>query len=179
MSNDNRRRQEELKRLYDYNPETGIFIQKTTRGGKIAGSIAGSLHSSGYIHIRFEGKPQKAHRLAFLFMEGYIPEEVDHINRVRNDNRWANLKESSRSENNSNVKRKNKSGYSGVHWNKRDLGWQVTIRKKGVSYSNGFFEYSELPQAVEAANKLRLDLYGKSALIEEFDGKLPSIEDLV
>jgi hypothetical protein len=51
-------------------------------------------NSLGYVQIKISGKLYHAHRLAWLYVYGYMPEkEIDHINRIRDDNRIANLRE--------------------------------------------------------------------------------------
>ena len=75
-----------------YDPETGIFTRRVLRGGQKPGTIAGTLHWKGYIYIRLGNKKYYAHRLAFLYMTGSIPEQIDHIDCVRHNNRWSNLR---------------------------------------------------------------------------------------
>lgn len=91
--------QKRLKELLHYDPDTGIFTWKVRPANCLQiGDVAGGTDFYGYCRIRVLGKICKAHRLAFLYMEGYMPENcVDHINRIRNDNRWCNLREVSRS----------------------------------------------------------------------------------
>lgn len=67
-----------------YCTKTGTF----TRGKKVAGSV----YKNGYRYVSFEGTRYRAHRLAFLFMDGEIPEMIDHINGIRDDNSWDNLR---------------------------------------------------------------------------------------
>ncbi len=80
--------QQRLKELLIYDPDSGHFINKVSRGrgGKI-GAIAGSPDKDGYIIIGIDRKSYKAHRLAFLYMEGYMPTKVDHDNRIPYDNK--------------------------------------------------------------------------------------------
>lgn len=88
--------QEQLKEHIHYDPETGIFT-RIKRGNmdnrsKI-GEALGSKDSYGYTQFNVLGETYLAHRLAYLYMTGEWPaEEVDHINRVRDDNRWDNLR---------------------------------------------------------------------------------------
>lgn len=147
---------EEVRRLLDYDPETGIFTWKprprsrfdTDRmfnswNSRFAGKVAGSLHKYGYIHIGFGGKLHKAHRLAWMYVYGYAPKEgIDHINHCRDDNRIANLRLASHSENHRNRKRHkhNKSGVAGVVWHKRDRLWCAAIGVNGKSKVLGYFK---------------------------------------
>ena len=59
----------------------------------------------------------------------FPPETIDHINRVRDDNRWRNLRPVSQKENSRNQKiySTNTSGISGVTWRKQDKVWRSTI----------------------------------------------------
>lgn len=93
---------EELQELYEYNPNTGIFISKIYRGKYKAGDIITGTLTDGYINIYHKGRVYGLHRLAFLFMGEPLPEKpfvVDHINRIRWDNRWVNLRKVTNSEN--------------------------------------------------------------------------------
>ena len=95
--------QDDLKERLSYDPLTGIFIWKTAYQSRYIGKEAGSYHCDGYKHISIKKVLYLSHRLAFLYMEGSFPEEdTDHINRVRSDNRWCNLKRTTASDNNYN-----------------------------------------------------------------------------
>ena len=122
--------QERLKELLDYDPDTGVFVWKVRRGGTIvAGSVAGCLHSSGYMHTKVDHKNYKMHRLAFLFMEGsFPPDQVDHINHDRADNRWENLRPVTNQENkrHTSMRIDNTSGVTGVCREGRK--WKVRIQ---------------------------------------------------
>lgn len=119
--------QKELKEQLNYDPDTGIFTWNVGKFGASLGNIAGSRHKTmGYIFIGLKNKRYLAHRLAFLYMEGYIPEnEVDHINGNRSDNRWSNLRHVSTTCNhqNCNLRSDNKSGVQGVMYRKDRMKW--------------------------------------------------------
>ena len=136
--------QDRLKELLDYDPETGIFINKTNRGKKIKkGSKTGHLDKDGYWQICIDYKNYRAHRLVFLYMEGYLPENgIDHIDRNKLNNRRNNLREVSQTCNrrNCNIYKANKSGVTGVCWYKRDKKWEVSIRNFGKKIFCGYFE---------------------------------------
>lgn len=137
--------QDRLKELLDYDPETGVFIWKIDLiKQKTKEKIAGCLHkNSGYHHITINGHKHKAHRLAFLYMEGYFPEnQIDHIDRNRSNNRWDNLREVSRTCNarNSNIPKNNKSGVVGVCWHKLNNKWISSIMVFGRTVHLGYFD---------------------------------------
>jgi len=76
-------------------------------------------------------------------MEGYIPEnQVDHVNRIRDDNRWCNLRHVSRSCNmrNASISIANTSGVTGVTWHKNANKWVAHIRALDSTKHLGIFE---------------------------------------
>ena len=159
--------QDRLKELFEYDPDTGIFTRLISLGNQKAGTPCLSK-KNGYIKIQIDGVPYYAHRLAFLYMEGMIPIIVDHINQIKDDNRWSNLRESTDSSNKANITRKsnNTSGYKNVSWNINANKWQVQVQKNGRNHSGGYFE--SMKDAVESANTLRLHLFGEFATIEVY-----------
>ncbi|WP_422109091.1 HNH endonuclease [Xenorhabdus bovienii] len=62
-------------------------------------------------------KPGCRCRIAWLYVYGFMPKIIDHINRIRNGNRITNLRECDFSENarNRKIQTNNKSGINGVH----------------------------------------------------------------
>jgi hypothetical protein len=153
--------QKRLKELLDYDPETGLFHWKANRrGGSKANDLAGHKRSDGYIEIRIDGKAHRASRLAFLFIEGYLPEhEIDHINRVRDDNRWFNLRHVSHICNmrNKSVRQDNTSGITGVSWDRDRNKWQTHIAVNGDNKFLGRF--NDLKKAVHERWKAEI-MYG-------------------
>lgn len=85
--------QETLKKYLKYDKESGVFTWVVSRGNRLAGDIAGSIEK-GYTRIRLGGVNHAAHRLAWLYETGTWPlGEIDHIDRVRDNNRFANLRD--------------------------------------------------------------------------------------
>ncbi len=125
--------QERLKELLVYDPDTGIFTSKVDRSTNVkVGDACETLSHYGYLQVYIDGRVYKLHRLAFLYMEGYMPEyEVDHKNGVRVDNRWCNLRHVSKFCNMQNCKKSsnNKSGFSGV--SASGDRWVATARAHG------------------------------------------------
>lgn len=107
----------DLRAILGYDHETGRFWWKVLRGGPAQkGSPAGCWQRTGYLVIRILGKNYHAHRLAwYLIHEMWPPADIDHRNSIRNDNRIANLRLATRSQNRENTaNRQPLSGYRGV-----------------------------------------------------------------
>jgi glucose dehydrogenase len=116
-----------LKRVLevlDYDPLTGIFINKIRRSNAMPGERAGNVGPNGYRTIMIDYKAYYAHHLAVLIMTGRsLPKKkvVDHDDWDRDGNWWDNLKVTNQVVNGHNRKGLNKnntSGYAGVWQNK-------------------------------------------------------------
>ncbi len=135
---------ERLRELLEYNSETGVFRWKVNKGRKFkAGMIAGNINH-GYRVIEIDGKLYGAHRLAWLHAHGRWPaREIDHINRIKDDNRIANLREATRAQNRANcgATKNNTAGVRGVF--KRRFKFRAQIACAGRSYYLGDFSTVE------------------------------------
>lgn len=130
--------QAELKEQLHYDPETGIFTWLSKRFGKIAGT---TNKYSGYVVITIKQYKIQAHRLAWLYVNGYMPKIIDHINGKRNDNRVCNLRDCLQYQNMCNIKMhiSNTSGFKGVDYVKRLNKFRARCRFKGIRYDLGLF----------------------------------------
>lgn len=134
--------QERLHELLSYDPDTGFFMWKKKRSKAKVNSPAGVVNARGYIQIGIDKKVFLAHRLAWIYTYGALPAgQVDHINRVKTDNRLCNLRDVSPSENaqNRHVVSANKSGYKGVSWDATRGKWLAAIELMGRTYHLGRF----------------------------------------
>lgn len=149
-----------LQEVLDYNPETGEFLCKgPTRGGVIAGTLAGCLCGDGYRRISIDNQVYLAHRLALLYMIGEWPDkDIDHINGSRSDNRICNLREATGSQNmQNNNKAHGRSKYRGVWWHKRGGKWEAAIKIDGKSVYIGLFLTEEL--AAKAYQQAQIEFH--------------------
>lgn len=157
--------QERLKELLAYDPSTGFFTWREDRGnGVLPGDRAGSIQVSGHRSIDVDGKKQRAHRLAFLYMTGAMPTKlVDHIDRDRDNNAWANLRETDDSGNcrNRGMGKNNTSGIKGVFWHVTSSKWVASIGVNGKTVHIGSFEDKE--KAAEAYAAAAANMHGEYA----------------
>jgi Demerecviridae HNH endonuclease len=140
--------QARLKELLTYDPDTGVFRWSKRRGGVKFGGLCGRVSKvHGYLEICIDRELIRAHRLAFLYMTGRLPGAyVDHANRDKTDNRWANLREATMPQNMVNVglRPNNTSGLVGVVWDKARGKWRAQIRLKGRKKNLGRYASAEL-----------------------------------
>lgn len=153
--------QSDLKENLSYDPLTGLFIRlKSRQKTRWSGKPAGYTDAKGYVRIRLpDGKIYKAHRLAWLYVNGYWPEhDIDHVDNNPSNNTINNLRKATRSENRQNIRKahsKNSHGYFGV--SKRSNGrWQARIIVGKVAHHIGTFMTAEAAQDAYVSAKRRL-----------------------
>jgi hypothetical protein len=137
---------EYLNRILRVDPETGILYWKIKRSNRKAGSIAGRSSPRGYVNISIDGPTYRAHRIVFALHYGRWPiGEIDHLNRIKSDNRIENLAECTRAENGQNrgMLSSNTSGYRGVSWDKHHRKWRAAISRNGKSRIIGNFDSAQ------------------------------------
>lgn len=140
-----------LREVLNYDPHTGNFIWLITKKGAKFGHAAGSYNDAGYWMVKIDQRIYRAHRLAWLYMTGLWPkDQIDHINGIRDDNRWCNLREATRSENHQNlaISKRNTSGFIGVSWHKPTQKWVAHIKVAGRGSNLGSFTKPEDAYAV-------------------------------
>ena len=162
-----------LRQLLSYDASTGIFTRRISQTNRVkVGDIAGSPNQKGYINIMVDGRLYPSHRLAWLYVHGEWPRaQIDHINGTKTDNRIANLREATNSQNMQNMRTArsdNTSGLLGVRWHKRDKRWHARIMVDGKARHLGSFGSSDDAQAAYLAAKRQLHDFGEVA-------KAPSI----
>jgi hypothetical protein len=141
--------QSRLQCLLDYNQETGLFTRKKTASSPIGSArvVAGYLAKDGYVYVHVDGKRYFAHRLAFLHVIGTMPLMfVDHINGIKSDNRFANLRDVDASTNMQNLKRphaRSSTGLLGVSLHKKTGKYRAMIHYGGKLRHLGLFHTKE------------------------------------
>lgn len=116
-------------------------VYNTRFAGKRAGSRSAT---NGYRTVCIQWEAYKEHRLIWLLVTGGWPRTgLDHVNGVKDDNRFDNLREADQSENGQNIAAPctNTSGFIGVSPSKGK--WAATITLKGKKYHLGYFNTPE------------------------------------
>lgn len=127
-----------------YCPETGVL----TRKGKLCSQRG---NADGYLRVMVGGKSYYQHQLAFFLMECRWANEIDHINGDPSDNRWVNLREVTRSQNNMNK--------SSLNVSRRPHNWwDVRVTKDKVTYQE---RYKCFGKAAVAAKRLKNKIHGE------------------
>ena len=165
---------EELVRILDYDPVSGIFRWKENLSSRnTIGRIAGSVSKiTGYVQIRIRRKLYYAHRLAWFYVHKNWPINVDHQNLDRADNRLDNLREATKAQNNRNalLSKNNSSGYKGV-FKKSENKFFARISHKSRSIHIGCYETAE--DAAQAYDHKAIQLYGNFAQTNKMLGLIP------
>ena len=156
--------QQELKTLLHYDPPTGVFRWRhEPKRGMQPWDVAGNIDRQGYVQIKIGGKVLMAHRLAWLYVHGELPKQVDHKNMTRSDNRIDNLRAADNSCNgmNKRMQSNNTTGYKGVTFHKGTGRYHAKIQANGVRKSLGYYETAE--QAHKAYMTAAGELHGQFA----------------
>lgn len=142
-----------LKSKYLYDPTTGVFSNRKT------GKLLGGINKYGYVRAFLKKKEYSLHRLAWFYMYGRMPKNIDHINHNRSDNRISNLREVDVAENQKNKSKykNNTSGHHGVHWSKGKRRWVASISIDKQQKQLGVF--ADFSDAVDARKNAEI-LYG-------------------
>ena len=144
---------QELQQAFDYDPATGIFRNKYTRNNKTkSGSVAGYAENTGYVRLALHNRRMQAHRVAWYFMTGIDPmsKQIDHIDRVRSNNAWANLRLVTHSQNQVNAPAKG--------WTRYRSRYYAQIRIDGALVSLGGYGTPE--EAHEVYKAKHIELHG-------------------
>lgn len=163
--------QELLHQLIDYDPMSGSLTWRPRPVAWFSPGNIGSdavarvwnhknagrpalnhVQSHGYLCGAIFGKGWKAHRAAWLWMTGELPDEIDHVDGVRTNNAFSNLRNVSKTGNqrNRSLNHNNSSGRVGVYYFARNDRWVALI---AGTYIGCFETFDEAAQARAAAER--------------------------
>lgn len=144
---------ERVAEVFRCDAETGV-LERKLKSGRWRACGGKPNHSSGYSHLKIDGKNYLAHRLIWLLTHGEWPEnEIDHVDRDRMNNKIENLRDATRTENSHNctMNKNNSIGYPGVSFHKQHKKYRARIK---VNYKNIFFGCVEIAEEAFTAYML-------------------------
>lgn len=150
--------QSELLSLFDYRDGVLYWKENTKNNAIKKGTKAGHFcNTHKYCHIRIKSIKYRLHRIIWKMLKGYDPKELDHINRVKHDNRIENLREVTGSQNlyNKGPSKNTASGVKGVSFDTSTKKWRVRIYVEKKEMHFGFYSDFELACLVVAEAKAK------------------------
>lgn len=147
-----------LKSIIYYDEVTGLATWKLNVSKRQkAGCEIGYLEVQGYRCVRINGVLYRTHRLAWFYIHGCWPDNIDHINGIRDDNRISNLRSVTDQENQKNQKIRddNTSGFIGVSWSQERNKWvsYINHNKKRIPLGRFDKKYEAIKARVKANKK--------------------------
>tara|TARA_R110000765_G_scaffold420917_1_gene526341 strand:- start:671 stop:1096 length:426 start_codon:yes stop_codon:yes gene_type:complete len=140
--------------------------------------VAGKRRTDGYRDIRVDGVSYKSHRIAWLLVyEAFPPNDIDHINGIRDDNRLVNLRAATSLENHRNMRLhpSNKSGFCGVCWSKTIQRWCADISVYGKNIRLGAFTDKADAIAARQAANTKYNFHPNHGMPVGADGETPAL----
>lgn len=172
--------QERLLALLAYDPETGRLFwrdrpvsmfregehgaEHTCRwwNNRFAGREAFTVrHPSGYLMGKIDGEMWLAHRVIWKLVYGTEPNEIDHEDGTKSDNKLSNLRDVDRSGNRRNqpLPITNTSGAMGVTWAPKQGKWHARITVAGCRIHLGSFSCFDAAVAARKAAERELGFH--------------------
>lgn len=143
--------QAQIRQMFDYDPISGLMTRKISTGSRGRdGAKVGTLVGAGYLKVSINYENFLVHRLVWLHVHGVWPtEDIDHINGVKTDNRLANLRLVTKSQNQHNIRQRhnNTSGFTGVRPNTTENKWAARITVNSKEIHLGCFSTKEAAAA--------------------------------
>lgn len=156
---------DELRRLFTYEPETGILRSRLKRGRHGPVSIVGNFSiGNGYMLVCIDHVHYMAHRLVWKMVTGDEPTaQIDHRDGDKVNNRWANLRPVTNGQNiqNSKIRVDNGSGAKGVCWDAWHRKWAAYISVNGQQFKLGRFDQKD--HAISARASAERKMHGEFA----------------
>lgn len=144
--------QDFLRKVFKYDPSTGELRYRINTASGRPGELATIKHNEGYLTTSIGGKQRLAHRIIYMYMTGKEPVQIDHINHIRDDNRWSNLRnvQSRQNQLNTSLSSNNTTGHNGVTWTREGkYTAQICVNRKVINLGT----FSNLADAIAARKK--------------------------
>lgn len=148
--------QDYLWEILDYDQFTGKLFWKSRKSENWNTRYAGkeaftAINGRGYLCGTILGKQYRKHRVIWLWQQGWSPPYIDHIDHDKTNNKMENLRAVTKLENEKNqpLRKENKSGRTGVCYDKSRNRWIASISDKSLGRFNSFEEALKVREEAE------------------------------
>lgn len=126
---------------------------------RFAGKEIKTISAGGYISCKILGVTMPLHRFVWFRETGEWPDCIDHINGIRTDNRWCNLRNVTKQENNRNAKlrKDNSTGYQGIDFMKKEGKFRARILGSNTGNSIYLGLFDSLEEAIVARKAAEIE----------------------
>lgn len=153
--------QDQLKSVLAYDSTTGVFTWTNPSSNRVKlGDVAGNIEPTGYVGMVVNYGRYRAHRLAWLYVYGVMPDgEIDHMDGNKSNNAISNLRvvTSTQNKENTGLLRNNTSGVRGVYWDKRRQKWMARVQHHNKWVFLGRFD--SLSEAAKTVKEARCNMF--------------------
>ena len=147
--------------MFTYAPEEGRLYRNKTTKTKLAGTEAGWVGRKGYRMVSIDSEAYFTHRIVWLLEnKEHPPDQIDHVNRIKSDNRITNLRAVTDGQNKHNrgVQPNSMSGEPGVSQARRTGKWRAYIKLRGRQINLGYFVKFSDAVSVRKSAKVCVDM---------------------
>jgi hypothetical protein len=149
--------QDEIRALFDYEPDTGM-LRRREGAGRVPYPWRGIGKNKRYLAATLGGKNLYLHRAVWLWHHGWLPDQIDHADGNAQNNRIENLRPCSNAQNQYNgpIKSHNRSGFKGVVYRTGyRKPWQARIVVDGRALLIGRYDTAEEAHAAYIAAAIK------------------------
>jgi len=155
--------EEKIKHMLTYKDGFLFWNNRTGKMAHLNGRQAGSYDSHGYLKVTVNHKVFAVHRVVFFLHYGWWPKQIDHKNRVRDDNRIENLRPCNYSGNRVNSKDSSNQSVYGKNISKHKITGKYKVELSNLNKKIYFGYYDDLELAQLVASEARKKYYGEFA----------------
>ena len=125
--------QARLRELFNYDPLTGVMTRRIGLRGTQVGRVVGTLSHRGYLKVCIDREYCEVHRVIWKWLHDEEPIQIDHRDRVRNNNRENNLRAATHRQNQGNkAVQASLLGVKGVYLTRNGQRYRTVVAGKHI-----------------------------------------------